>query len=72
LHTHWGYGIDNPSDSDLALTQVSRNDTLFANLLCDVTKSLRLGFEFTYRQTDYLALPDNHGFGVQSQVQWTF
>ena len=72
VHTHWGYGIDNPVDSDLAPTQVSRNDTIFANLIWDVTKSFRLASELTYRTTDYLALPDNEGFGYHWQMQWKF
>lgn len=72
LHTHWGYGIDAPQKSELASGQVSRNDTVFANLLWDVTKTLRLGVEGTYRQTDYIALLNNQGFTVQTQVQWKF
>jgi hypothetical protein len=72
LHTHWGYGIDNPIDVDLAATQISKNDAYFANLIWDVTTSLRLAHEVTYRQTDYLALPDNSGFGLHWQMQWKF
>jgi hypothetical protein len=72
LHTHWGYGVDNPSDDDLALTQVSYNDTIFSNLIWDVSKSLRIGFELTYRQTEYVVLPDNDGFGAHTQIQFKF
>lgn len=72
LHTHWGYGIDAPQKADLAGGQISRNDTVFANLLWDVTKALRLGLEVTYRQTDYVALLNNQGFTVQTQMQWKF
>ena len=72
LHTHWGYGVDDPLDRDLAPTQVRYNDTIFANLLWDVTQSFRLGFEFTYRQTEYVALPGDEGFGLHGQAQWKF
>jgi hypothetical protein len=72
LHTHMGYGIDNPNDADVALTQVTRNDTIFGNLIWDVTQSFRLASELTYRTTDYLALPDNEGFGYHWQMQWKF
>jgi hypothetical protein len=72
VHTHWGYGIDNPSDDTVAPIQVTRNDTFFANWIWDISKSLRVGFEFTYRQTEYAALPDNDGFGVHNQIQWKF
>jgi hypothetical protein len=72
LHTHWGYGADNPLDNDLNAGQITRNRTAFGNLIWDVTQQLRFGFEFTWRQTDYVALPDNEGVGLHTQVQWTF
>jgi hypothetical protein len=72
VHTHWGYGVDNPDNGDVAPTQVTYNDTIFANVIWDVTKSFRLATELTYRTTDYLALPDNEGFGAHFQMQWKF
>jgi hypothetical protein len=72
LHTHWGYGIDDPLDGDLALGQIALNETFYANVIYDVTKSLRLGFEFTARDTHYIALPDNDGVGAQWQMMWKF
>jgi hypothetical protein len=72
LHTHWGYGIDDPVNDDLAPTQISRNDTVFANLIWDVTKSFRLAHEITYRTTDFLTFNDNDGIGLQWQMQWKF
>jgi hypothetical protein len=72
LHTHIGYGIDDPLDGDLAPVQRVRNETYFANLIWDVTSSFRTGLEFTYRETAYQALPDNEGFGIHTQVQWRF
>src|SRR5262249_1757097 len=56
LHTHVGYGIDDPLDRDLAPGQPVRNETYFANLIWDVTKHLRLGAELTYRRTEYTLL----------------
>jgi hypothetical protein len=72
LHTHFGYGIDDPLNSDLAQGQRLRNETYFSNLIWDVTQAFRLAGEFTYRKTSYLGLPNNHGVGFQSQVQWRF
>jgi hypothetical protein len=72
LHTHVGYGIDDPLDRDLAPGQPVRNDTWFANLIWDVSKHLRLGCEFTYRKTAYTVVPNNEGFGAQVQVQFKF
>jgi hypothetical protein len=72
LHTHVGYGIDDPLDRDLAPGQPIRNDTWFANLIWDVTKHFRVAEEFTYRKTAYTVLPNNQGFGLQTQVQLKF
>jgi hypothetical protein len=72
LHTHWGYGIDDPRNDDLALPQIARNETVWANLLWDVTRSLRLGLEITFRETDYLLFSDNDGVGLHAQMQWKF
>src|SRR5262245_39373404 len=72
LHTHVGYGIDNPLDRDLAPGQPIRNETYFANLIWDVTKHFRIAGEVTYRKTGYTAVPNNDGVGFQAQVQWKF
>jgi hypothetical protein len=72
VHTHIGYGIDDPRDADVAIGQAIRNETYFANLLWDVTRHFRLGAEFTYRRTEYKGLPNNEGFGIQTQVQLKF
>jgi hypothetical protein len=69
LHTHVGYGIDDPLDRDLAPGQQVRNDTYFANLIWDVTKHFRVAGEFTYRKTAYTLVPNNDDFGFQTQVQ---
>jgi hypothetical protein len=72
LHTHVGFGIDDPTDRDLAPGQPVRNDTWFANLIWDVTKHFRVACEVTYRKTAYTVFPNNDGVGVQTQVQFKF
>jgi hypothetical protein len=72
LHTHIGYGIDDPLDGDLAPGQRLRNEAYFANLIWDVTKAFRLAGEVTYRKTAWVALPNNDGVGFQMQAQWKF
>src|SRR5262245_41790101 len=72
LHTHWGTGFDDPINRDLAASQIAQNRTFFANLIWDLTRQLRVGFEFTWRKTDYVRLPDNDGVGLHTQVQWAF
>ena len=72
LHTHIGYGIDDPLDHDLAPGQPVRNETYFANLVWDVTKHFRIAGEVTYRKTSYTVVPNNDGIGFHTQVQWKF
>jgi hypothetical protein len=72
LHTHVGYGIDDPLDRDLAPGQPVRNETYFANLIWDPTKYLRFGGEFTYRRTEYTLFRNNDGVGFQTQMQFKF
>lgn len=72
LHTHVGYGVDNPDDADLDPSQRTWNSTIFANLLWDVNASFRVGFEFTHRRTEYVLLGENDGNGFHTQFQWTF
>jgi hypothetical protein len=72
LHTHFGYGIDDPLDSDLAPGQPVRNETYFANLIWDPSKYFRWGFEVTYRKTAYTVFNNNDGVGIETQVQFRF
>jgi hypothetical protein len=72
LHTHLGYGLDDPLDRDLALGQPVRNDTYFANLIWNVSKYCHVAEEFTYRKTAYTLVPNNQGFGLQTQVRFNF
>jgi hypothetical protein len=72
LHTHIGYGIDDPLDRDLAPLQPVRNRTVFANLIWDVTKYFRIGGEVTFRKTAYTVVGNNDGVGFHMQAQWKF
>jgi hypothetical protein len=72
LHTHIGYGIDDPWDGDLAPGQPVRNETYFANLIWDPSKHFRFGVELTYHRTEYTLFRNNDGLGFQTQVQLKF
>ena len=72
LHSHIGYGIDDPIDRDVAATGRVYNSTFYSNLLWDLNQTFRVGFEFTWRETDYRTLPDNEGAGFHTQFQWAF
>jgi hypothetical protein len=72
LHTHLGYGVDNPDDDDLAPAQRTRNEVIFANLIWDVTAQFQVGFEVSHWDTDYVLLPDNDAMVYHTRVQLKF
>jgi hypothetical protein len=72
LHTHVGYGIDDPNDNDLGADAILRNDAFYSNLIWDVNQTIRIGCELTHRSTSYNTVPDNRGFGVMTQFVWRF
>jgi hypothetical protein len=52
VHTHVGYGIDDPRNEDLLFGR-TLNQFLFVNLIYDLTSALSTGFEVTYWDTRY-------------------
>ena len=52
VHSHVGYGIDNPRDNDITSGR-SYNSFLFGNISYDVTKKLNVGFEVASWKTIY-------------------
>jgi hypothetical protein len=78
LHNHTGYGTDDPRNSDIGSDAASLgrtlNSTIYSNLLWDVNQAFRIGFEFTWRKTDYKSSlnPNNEGAGFHTQFQWAF
>lgn len=81
LHSHVGYGVDSPLSQDIPTSQAEAkfggtgrtyNSTIFANLYWDVSSSLRIGNEITWRKTNYKNLLDNDSVGYHSQFQWSF
>jgi hypothetical protein len=72
LHLHTGYGIDAPIARDLAQTQILCNQTAFANLVCDVSKTFQVSFEVDYRKTNYIQFLDADGVLFYTQFLWRF
>ncbi len=77
VHVHVGYGIDHPHDSDLAPTQIGRNQTYFMNWVWDVSQAVQLGLEVDYRQTDYTqfapnAFLDSDAVVIATRFLWRF
>jgi hypothetical protein len=72
LHMHTGYGIDAPVVRDLLLTQIARNQTYYANLIWDASKTIQVSAAVQYRRTDYVVLPDADGMVFLTQMLWRF
>jgi hypothetical protein len=79
LHSHIGYGFDDPVDGDMTaiphnLFGRTYNSTLYGNLLWNLDKTFRIAFELTRRKTEYKEPTNlsNEGFGFQTQFAWTF
>ncbi len=76
LHSHTGFGIDDPNNNDVDLDPLglgrTRNSVIFSNLIWDINNTFRVGFEATWRETEYRSLPNNEGAGFHTQFQWAF
>jgi hypothetical protein len=72
VHTHVGYGIDDPIDGDAGPTLPVRNQTYYVTTIWDVTKSFRVGFQVSYLKTNYAVLKDSEAFIFHTQFQWKF
>jgi hypothetical protein len=73
LHSHFGYGIDDPLDSDLTAGLAKRNQFYFGNVIWDVTKSIDVGFEVSRWETAYMApLQDNQAMVYDTRVRVKF
>ncbi|MEE2707250.1 MAG: hypothetical protein VX988_09375 [Planctomycetota bacterium] len=73
LHSHFGYGIDDPLNSTLTAGLPTRNELVFANIIWDVTKNLEIGFEVSRWETSYMApLRDNEAMAYHTRVRLKF
>lgn len=77
VHTHVGYGVDDPRDGDLAATQIRRNETFFVNTIWDVNRSLQVSFEIDYRRTAFTefqpgAFRDADAVVFATRLLWQF
>lgn len=78
VHSHFGYGIDDPRNGDVPFASQLlgrvENNTLYGNVIWDVTETLRVAFEVSRRETDYLnpIVPDNEGMFFHTQFALRF
>lgn len=67
-----GYGIDDPNNEDLATGSRSYNETLFGNVLYNITTRLRCGIEFGYWHTRWVDLDDGKVFRIEQAFLYYF
>jgi hypothetical protein len=73
VHTHLGYGIDDPRDADMGAFGPIRNETYYVTTIWDVTKAFRIGVQASYLRTAFPAVLGNtDGFIFQTQFMWKF
>ncbi len=73
LHSHFGYGMDDPLDGDLTAGLARRNKFYFGNILWDVTKSIDVGFEVSRWETGYMdPQQDNQAMVYDTRVRVKF
>lgn len=79
VHMHSGYGIDSPYARDLAIAQISANQTFFNTLVFDITRQFQWSIEVDYRRTNYIGNPgagnipfDARGMIFYTQFLWRF
>lgn len=72
LHSHVGYGIDDPRDQDVPANGRTYNDFLFANIVWDLTKQFNIGVEFTSWDTHYRDLSPGESERFEFVVRYGF
>ncbi|MCY2996391.1 MAG: hypothetical protein NTY19_52370 [Planctomycetota bacterium] len=73
LHSHVGYGIDDPADEDLTAAAARvYNHFLFGNLSFDVTKKMIVGFEISSWKTLYKAQLPGDAVSFEFSGQYGF
>lgn len=72
LHTHAGYGIDDPLDVDVAANGRTYNHFIFANTSFDMTKKLNVGLEVTSWKTLYRTLRPGESVSFEFSGKYSF
>lgn len=72
LHTHVGFGIDDPNDDDLSPGRRTQNHFYFANLIWNVSPELEVGIELSWWETRYKGLAPGEAFRVEGTMRYHF
>lgn len=72
VHTHVGFGIDDPRNSDLSTGLRSQNHFWFGNAVFDVTKMFTVGLEVSYWKTKFVGLNDGEAVRIETVMKYRF
>ena len=72
VHTHAGFGIDDPRNADLSAGRRSQNHFWFGNVVFDVTKLFSVGLEVSYWKTKFVGLSDGEAVRVETVMKYRF
>jgi hypothetical protein len=71
-HLHTGYGVDAPVRTDLGATDISHNQTYYANIFWDISKTYQWSFQVEHRETDFVTFRQGKGEIFMTQFLWRF
>ena len=71
LHSHLGYGIDDPRDTDITIGR-TYNSFLFGNVIFDITKKMNVGMEITNWRTEYRTTVPGDSVTFEFSGQYAF
>jgi hypothetical protein len=73
LHSHVGYSIDDPLNSDVTMVNGRiYNDFWFANLVYDITKTFNTGLEVSYWKTHFTTFEAGDAVRLEMAVRYYF
>lgn len=72
LHSHAGFSIDDPYNSDLSTGRRSLNRYFFANLIWNVTSMFDVGLEVSQWKTQYVGLTDGDAVRIETVMRYRF
>jgi hypothetical protein len=72
LHSHVGYGIDDPNNDDLSAGRRSLNQFYFGNLIYDVTELFSVGVEASWWETRYVDLTPGEALRLEAVMKYRF
>ena len=72
VHTHAGFGIDDPRNADLSAGRRSQNHFWFGNVVFDVTKQFTVGLEVSYWKTKFVGLSDGEAVRIETVMKYRF